>query len=313
MSEADRLLDLAKTASRESKALDFKDRFDPNSAAEWIELLKDVAAMANSGGGIIVIGAKNNGDASGADVGPILALDPAKVTDKVFAYTDEHFAGFEVHPLRRGGKKVAAIIIGAVGSPLVFSKPGTYATSEKDQKNAFSKGTVYFRHGAKSEPATGTDLARFIAREVDRVRKRWLGGIRRVVSAPPGAEIAVFQRAGSDDFGRPTKVRFTDDPGAPVFGKLDPDHDWPHRQKELIQEVNKRLPKKAVINPYDVQCVKAMYAINQKDSPQFAHLPKFGSLQYSDAFVDWLVTQHASNLKFFEETRARFYDRNRRR
>jgi hypothetical protein len=137
-----------------------RDRFDPESTAEWIELLKDIAAMANSGGGVIVVGVMNDGAASKADVEPVLKIDPGVFTDKLFAYTGDHFSAFEVRRLRRNSRSVAAITVGGVDSPLVFTKPGTYALNQKDQKTAFSKGTVYFRHGAKSEPGTGTDLAR---------------------------------------------------------------------------------------------------------------------------------------------------------
>jgi hypothetical protein len=35
-------------AKRETRALDFKEHFDPNSAAHWTELVKDFMAIANS-------------------------------------------------------------------------------------------------------------------------------------------------------------------------------------------------------------------------------------------------------------------------
>jgi len=51
----------AVSAKRESKAVDFKRSFDPASVAEWCELIKDIVAMANSGGGTILIGVNNDG------------------------------------------------------------------------------------------------------------------------------------------------------------------------------------------------------------------------------------------------------------
>ena len=41
-------IERARVAKRESKYLDFKERFDPGSLGEWCELLKDLVAMANS-------------------------------------------------------------------------------------------------------------------------------------------------------------------------------------------------------------------------------------------------------------------------
>ena len=79
---------------RETKGAELKDRFDPSSEGEWCALLKNLAAIANSGGGIAVIGARNNGAASGFDVQSVLDLDGAVITDKLFRYTTLHHAGF---------------------------------------------------------------------------------------------------------------------------------------------------------------------------------------------------------------------------
>ena len=37
----------------ETASLDFKSEFNPNSNQDWCEVIKDIAAIANSGGGII--------------------------------------------------------------------------------------------------------------------------------------------------------------------------------------------------------------------------------------------------------------------
>ncbi len=41
-------------ATGESQRLDFKRQVDPASPADWCELIKDIVAIANSGGGTIV-------------------------------------------------------------------------------------------------------------------------------------------------------------------------------------------------------------------------------------------------------------------
>lgn len=56
-----RLLERAENARRESKSLDFKREFDPMSTPEWCEIIKDIVAFANSGGGVIVFGVNNDG------------------------------------------------------------------------------------------------------------------------------------------------------------------------------------------------------------------------------------------------------------
>lgn len=47
----DDLIKRGLTAKRESKYIEFKSAFDVESAAEWCEIVKDIVALCNSGGG----------------------------------------------------------------------------------------------------------------------------------------------------------------------------------------------------------------------------------------------------------------------
>lgn len=285
---AEQLLRRARDAQRESKYVDFKARFDPRDDGEWIEIVKDLVAMSNSGGGVVVIGVNNGGTPSGADVTDVLNIDNAKIVDKFVRYTGENFDDFELHSVTRSGTDAAAIVVGAVtGAPLVFTQAGKYTTAGGKSKTAFARGAIYVRHGAKSEPATRSDLTTFIDQCLEQTRARLLSGIRQVVEAPSDSEIVGIERV-TDDTGQ-QRIRVTTDPSAPVFGQINTDDTYPHRQTELVQQVNKRLPRKIAINRYDVDAVRRVHKINDKTAPQFAHQPKFGSMQYSDAFVDWLV------------------------
>ena len=74
------------------------------------------------------------------------------------------FADFEIREGRRGGKTVAVLEIQGIFPPMVFVRAGTYEVTSPDgkqkAKTAFNVGTLYFRHGAKSEPANYHDLTR---------------------------------------------------------------------------------------------------------------------------------------------------------
>jgi hypothetical protein len=48
-------IDEALELNHETQSVDFKRQFDPSSSAEWCELTKDLVAMANSGGGVILV------------------------------------------------------------------------------------------------------------------------------------------------------------------------------------------------------------------------------------------------------------------
>ena len=55
---------------------------------KWLEILKDVVSMANSGGGLIFIGLNDDGLPSGFDVTGACEIDPATFTNKIYSYTN---------------------------------------------------------------------------------------------------------------------------------------------------------------------------------------------------------------------------------
>lgn len=174
-----KLLERAENARRESRYLDFKREFDTLSAGAWCEVIKDIVAFANSGGGVIVFGVNNDGSDSGTNVLPLLDLDIADITNKVHRYTDYQFADIEIVEIKRNGEAFVAMIISRADVPIIFTRPGTYDVGDGQQKTAFSKGTVYFRHGAKSEPGTRDDLINWRDYTLKRLGAAGLAGYGR--------------------------------------------------------------------------------------------------------------------------------------
>ncbi len=209
----DKLLDKAISAKRESNHVDFKEEFDPNEDRNWCEIIKDIVAMANSGGGIIIIGLRNNGSPSGTDVSTIFQIDPAEITDKIAKYTGEQFGEFTIQEASREGCKIAIWQISGISIPMIFIRPGTYnVTGDKYPKSAFSQGSVYFRHGAKSEPGNTNDLRKSLERELTLIRKSWLKDIRKVIHAP----ISKVE----PDLRSAQPIRVVDDPSAPAYRQV---------------------------------------------------------------------------------------------
>lgn len=300
------LVDKGLMAKRESKYVEFKRSFDPASAGEWCEIIKDVVAMANSGGGVIVVGLENNGQPSGDDVSLVLAIDQATLVDKINRYTGYQFTGVEIHEADKAGHTVAVLEISGTETPLVFQSVGTYEVEKGKQKTAFSKGCVYFRHGAKSEPGTMDDIRQAIEKRVEQIRSEWLDGVRKVVKAPTGSTVSVFSgeiRESSAPSAMP--IRLVDDPDAPGYRLIDQDITYPYRQTELIGVVNAMLPDNVNINTYDVLALRRTHGVDE--NPRFSHTPKFGSMQYSDAFAKWVVDKHKVDPQIFETARVRYY------
>lgn len=156
--------------------------------------------------------------------------------------------------------------------PVVFVKPGTYNIGEGKQKTAFSQGTIYFRHDAKSEPGNRDDLLAWRERALDKVRETWLGNIRKVVESPPDRAVTVVSTplietttgtGGIGGFGAMTAT-VTAGPGAIRIVPQNAEEIWPYRQKDLIREVNKELENGSKITTYDVQCVNSEIQVLKK-------------------------------------------------
>lgn len=259
--------------------------------------------MANSGGGSILVGVDNDGKCCGQGASEkLLAVDPAVITDKIAKYTGVQFESFVIGSALRSRSKIALITIGSADPPLVFEKPGTYAIEGGKQKTAFGAGTLYVRHGAKSEPARSADITKLIDRHLHRARREWLSGVKRITTAPPGSTISMLppQVIQSSD-PNATPIRITDDPSAPGYQHVDPDKTHPWREKELVEEINKALP--TTITPYDLRAVRRVHDTDQ--DPNFVYNHRYGpSKQYSPAFAKWILERYAADPRFFQKCRA---------
>lgn len=297
-------MDKIEETLKESAEVDFKESLDFDSLKDRCEIVKDIIAMANSGGGYLLIGVKDDGTLSEFDVTLVLNLDPAKITDQVRKYTEQQFSQFEIYEAQRNGKKIAIISVKASSIPIVFTSPGTYNVDGGKQKTAFGTGTVYFRHGAKSEPGNTNDLRHALERELLRTREIWMSDIRRVIEAPIGSQVQIITPSiTASQEATATPIRFTEDPTAPAYRIEDPNKTHPYRQKEILAILNNNIGNGRRQVNYDIQCIRQIYEIEKK--PQYYYKPKYGTPQYSDLFLQWLLEEYRENLNFFEETREK--------
>lgn len=305
-------MDQVLAAKRESTHVEFKELFDPSAPADWCELIKDVVAIGNSGGGYLVFGFDSKGRPVKADLTALAAVDPAHIVDKVGKYVDAQVAEIEVAETKKAGAAALVWKIPANDPPLVFVNPGTYEvpdkSGKKQQRTSFGRGTLYFRHGAKSEPARQDDLRKAFDRRLEAVRSEWTRGLKRVVEAPEGYKVHVLPpEVRIADEQSATAIRLTNDPDAPAYLKLDPNKTHPYRQKELVAEVNARLPKGVTINQHDIQAIRKTYPIDVSEA--YTYRPKFGSPQYSLGLAIWIVKQYEADSEFFASARAKYFAR----
>jgi predicted HTH transcriptional regulator len=67
---------------QERLRLEFKQSFTDNTRG-WAELVKDVLAMANAGGGLLVLGIDRNGHSIGLSQDLRRLYDPANISNKM--------------------------------------------------------------------------------------------------------------------------------------------------------------------------------------------------------------------------------------
>lgn len=289
----------------ETGNVDFKSAFDATSNRDWLELIKDIAAFANSGGGNILIGLNDDGAPSRSDISALLGVDPADLVNRLYKYIGQHFSGVELVACEKEGSAVCAVRVAPTRIPIIFTRVGEIELPDGKKKTIFSLGTVYFRHGAKSEPGTTDDLRQFLDRELELTRKSWLDGIAKVVEAPAGSRFAVLPPEDSPTGPSGTlPMQLTSDPNAPAYYAVPLDQTHPHRQKEVVKEVNARLAGRRSINMHDIICIRRVYSVQKQI--QFCYTQNFATPRYSQQFVGWIVDQFEKDPAFFDETREKF-------
>jgi hypothetical protein len=294
-------------AKRESKAVEFKEQFLPSDPHQSLEILKDIVAIANSGGGTLAVGINNAGEASGSDVQTVLDYDHAKYCDLIRKYTLQNFCDFEIIEAEKNGQAVAIFLINPPDYPLVFEKPGTYAVENNRQQTVFSQGTIYFRHGAKTESGTTEDLRKFMLLRIREMQNQLVKGLRKVSESPRGSQLQVTPLVLVEQSqASVVPFRMTTNPNAQGVIAVDRHRICPYRQKEVLQKLKERLPDGPSLNGRDIQAINKVYGISSKE--EFAWEPEFSSRQYSQAFIDWIVEMIQNDVEFLPDTRRRYYE-----
>lgn len=306
--EREYLIEKAQNLTKESKQLDFKQSFDPQSSQDWASIIKDIIAMANSGGGIILFGVKDDGSLATFDRNIFLTIDPATIADKINAYTKEDFCDFEIVEIERSGTKIAALIISPSNYPIIFTKAGSDIAENGKQKPAFTRGSMYFRHGAKSEPGTNTDIKNSIEKALSQIKKSWFKGVRKIANIQAGEEVIINKAQGKQQPSfQKTAGKIVTDKNAPSVQVGNPMEIWPDRSKELTVKITEILKTKKPINNHDILCIRKQYGFDEKTKPDFIYKPYPDvSPRYSQSFTDWIIYSYKKNPHLFEEARTYF-------
>jgi len=288
----------------EADNVDFKQIFDSKSAQSWIEIIKDIVAMANTNGGLLLIGVNDDGSPAVFASKDLVELDVSDFVDKIYKYTNRRLSGLKIYLSTRAGSDIFIIEVSRQDIPVVFTSPGTYevilSDGKKAQKSVWPTGSIYFRHSARSDPGTSDDLARWIQVTMMEFKANLLEGIAKVVEAPQGSRVEVIPRdvvASVDKVA--FQIRITDDPTAHAYTVVDVDKIYPHRQIDVLGRLAGLDIK---VNSFDLLLFRKEYATDK--DVRYSHKLNHASQQYSDLFVELIREKHAEDAHICAKLRS---------
>lgn len=199
---------------------DLKRSFDPQSPKAFLDLVKDVVALANSGGGRLVYG-RNDTEVFGLTEAAKFALDGAKVADLVDKYVSP--AAVQIaHEIEEPlpGKTVVVLAIAPATSPLVIAQDGVWRPpGETYDKTVLRKGEIWVRHSSKNERVTFEDVRGWLMAARSSERMAIYERMAMLVNLPEGSSLEVVTRSGTR-IDTPSQLLRS----AREMRKRDPDH-----------------------------------------------------------------------------------------
>lgn len=200
---------------------ELKREFVPG-AREWAELSKDIVALANTGGGVIVFGIDDDGTRLGLSESLLSVLDPAKVTDQLRRKAPSASVSTAYLEATHGEALFGLLIVQPLSVPLVFDKEWGYNSASGEHRTVIRPGLLYVRTPGKSAPAHQADVREVWQRSVDLALQRLMARFERVASLPLDSELIVTYEDTPDsgyllvDKGEGREVQIVSDPATPA-------------------------------------------------------------------------------------------------
>ncbi|MFA6165178.1 MAG: ATP-binding protein [Gemmatimonadaceae bacterium] len=175
---------------RESAKLDYKESYDPTDRGAKVRIAKHVLAMANTAGGYLVLGVRDDGTPVGLLAALLDRLDEADLRHQVGSYSSVPISLFFANRLEVDGKSFALIgVMPLTDRVAVAAVDGDFALNGRTVSQ-FRSGDVLVRHGSSSE-RWNQDDADWIAERIVRSKKdQWLrdfaSDFRRLVELSGG-------------------------------------------------------------------------------------------------------------------------------
>lgn len=159
-------------------------------------LVREVAALLNSGGGTIVVGAKKNGEVVGITVGMAAKLERRTIEKIVNGYILPDQVELVVNVAEtENDRRVVEIGVRAVPDPpVVLAQAGTHTDDAGSQHEIFGPRSVFVRRHNRTELAGREDHLRWRAEAIDNVRREIRERLTLVVDAPMDAKVRIVTK-----------------------------------------------------------------------------------------------------------------------
>ena len=200
---------------------ELKREFSPSPRA-WAELSKDIVALANSGGGVILFGIDDNGRRRGLPTSLLSVLDPARVTDQLRRKAPSASVATAYLERTYYKKLYGVMVVQPLRVPLVFDTEWGYDGADGKHRMAIKPGLMYVRTPGKSAPARQADVREVWQRSVDLAMEKTMARIEQVASLPLDSDLIITDDDNPTsgfllvDKGEGRPVQIVSDPDTPA-------------------------------------------------------------------------------------------------
>ena len=142
------IMDLV-TRKSESAKLDYKERYAARDRLSAVRLAKHVLAMANTAGGYVVIGVKDDGTVCGLTEQETTELDEATIRQQVAGFSSVPISLSVTTRFECGGHRIAVVaILPLLDRVAVATCDGQFVGRSGNPELLFRKGDVFVRRGS---------------------------------------------------------------------------------------------------------------------------------------------------------------------
>lgn len=181
----------------ETAYVDFKESFNTYEQREWLNIIRDIVAFANTCGGYIVFGIKDKTfELVGIDEKDWKQLiDPDNIHKKVNAYIQPPLISLTSKKITSDGRSLVLVHIPeSVGNTHIVVKEGKFKDNSGKEIIRLRKGEIYVRRSGSSQIIEPIDLDAIINRRINYFKDNLLNKISKIVEAPVEHEVLIIAR-----------------------------------------------------------------------------------------------------------------------